>query len=59
VYLYPCNPNPPFIAFCQHCGQKMNSGLVAVFADLEGKAFEDYYCKSCKESGFLEQKPKP
>jgi hypothetical protein len=58
MYLYPVNPTPPFTAICKHCGQKLYSARDTIFADLEGKAFEDYYCKPCKESGFLEQKTK-
>ncbi len=37
----------PFYSDCIRCGETMNSGIARVFADLDGKPWQDYYCESC------------
>lgn len=40
---------PPFRALCMRCGVYMDSRNKIFYADLDGKAFNDYYCGECKE----------
>ncbi len=49
-------PYPGFFTTCKHCQTRLDSTKHEIFADLDGEPFEDYYCKACKESGFLEQR---
>lgn len=37
-----------FIVACGACGQTLHTLTVAVYADLDGKPFVDYYCESCR-----------
>lgn len=41
----------PFTCVCIRCGHRITAGDVErkAFADLEGKAFVDYYCADCAE----------
>lgn len=34
---------------CVECTAAVDPGLVAVFADTQGRPFKDYYCEPCKE----------
>ncbi len=36
------------IILCRKCETRIDGRKDSVFADLEGKAFEDYYCEKCK-----------
>jgi len=42
------------ISNCYHCGTRIDGRRIdpdgAIFADLDGPAFEAYYCRPCKES---------
>ncbi len=37
----------PFMVTCVGCGKRDYSHLHQFYADLDGKAFTDYYCSSC------------
>lgn len=40
---------PEFNCFCVCCGTSLNSVRDEIYADLDGKAFRDYYCKECRD----------
>lgn len=45
-----------FMALCQHCEKVLDSKKDEIFADLEGEPFLDYFCRSCVEAGFIQQR---
>ena len=44
--LIPLKKYPEIKICCIECNNKVTSKY-GIFADIEGKAFRDYYCKKC------------
>lgn len=42
------NPKPVFHCHCRKCGKDLQSDREPIFADLDGTAFQDWYCETCK-----------
>lgn len=51
------NSYPVFQTNCYTCARKLISSRDVIWADLDGKAFEAYYCELCKQfkTGELEE----
>ena len=45
--IQPVNNHETFTCICIKC-EKVLKGKELKFADLDGKAFVDYYCENCK-----------
>lgn len=39
----------PFVALCLECGKRIQSDRDPIIADLDGPAFQAYYCAPCAE----------
>lgn len=45
--LQPVSPTPAFTAQCIVCKRRVQSDRGAIFADIEGTPWQDYYCAEC------------
>lgn len=51
------NPKPYFLTWCYSCGRSLDTSKVSVWADLDGPAFEAYYCERCSTLVGRDQEP--
>jgi hypothetical protein len=40
-------PEPAFLTHCVKCARPLDSVGEAIYADLDGAPFHDYYCRRC------------
>lgn len=43
----PIHGSTPLVFTCRACGRKVSQSHEPVIADLDGAAYEAYYCKPC------------
>jgi L-lactate utilization protein LutB len=43
----PIHNAMPLTFRCIKCERKVNQAHAPVYADIQGKAYEDYYCQDC------------